>query len=190
LGRVFGTNKYWVEYDRFNKTILKRLLKAEFGNVKKCLKMAIQFFIHFPANGCITTYSFHLLACHWGPYEKIIENLRNYALSSGFLGQMNNYAAEEALYKQKKRVYLIRFSRLCPDMLTITYKNEKGVVTNTRKPKEQSMEEFLKKNISQKPSIHYRPISIKFKWHLAKEKSSSVLTYASHNGWYTTASLT
>jgi len=102
-------------------------------------------------------------------------------LSQGFLGIINVFEAEELIKYCSEKVFLIRFSRNNPELLTIDYgKDVHGKVHHTRKPKEQSLENFLK-TISD-----FRPLPLQFFWEFAKTNSNSVADYASFEGQFTT----
>jgi len=179
---TFGQECYMVAYDEFQKKIPKQILEDSeirlSAKQKTELKSTMQFFIHFPANGIITPYSFHLLGCHWGPHKDIASNLQQYALKQGFLGMMNSYSAEELLTNYPEKHLLVRFSRLYPELLTITL-NDGKTKTNKRKAKDVGIKAFLKKEGLDK----YEKVPLRLDWATLKTKNT-ISTYVICNDNY------
>jgi len=174
-----------VAYEEFQEKIIPKILldndKKWMGKHRE-LKSTIQFFIHFPANGIITPYSFHLLGCHWGPHNDIASNLHQYALRQGFLGMMNSYTAEEVLSRYPEKYLLVRFSRLYPELLTITL-NDGKIKTNKRKAKDVGIKTFLKKEGLEK----YEKVPLRLDWATLKTKNT-ISTYVICNDNYVVSS--
>jgi len=140
------------------------------------IETVLRFTVHFPANNCVSTYSVHLLGCHWGPFKDISSNIANYALKYGFAGMINMYqACKELENRNQKECYLIRYSRQCPELLTIShFKNNS--VRHTRKSRTESIVSLLRKE-----NIEHCPVTVLFKWDEAEEKSTTMLDYVGGN---------
>jgi len=139
----------------------------------------LRFTVHFPANDCVSTYSVHLLGCHWGPFRDISTNISEYALKDGFAGMINMYQACKELEKiNRNECYLIRYSRQCPELLTIShYKNNS--VRHTRKARTESIRTLLKKD-----KIEHCPLPVLFKWAEAEQKSGNIYEYVTDGDYY------
>eukprot|EP01124_Arcella_intermedia_P019995 TRINITY_DN2739_c0_g2_i2.p1 TRINITY_DN2739_c0_g2~~TRINITY_DN2739_c0_g2_i2.p1 ORF type:complete len:419 (-),score=77.39 TRINITY_DN2739_c0_g2_i2:217-1473(-) len=117
---LFGPGAYFVPIEDFKRKYLSQLSEE--------VRLAIEVTVHFPANNYVTPYAFHLLACYWGPFEAISKNMSTYALSSGFMGLLNTFSADEKIKQCKEPVYLIRYSRADPELLTFSSTPSKSPV--------------------------------------------------------------
>jgi len=79
---------------------------------------------------------------------------------------MNSYAAEETIDKYKDSI-LVRFSRLFPELLTITV-NTGGTKIHQRKPLNISIEAYLKK---EKLNRH-KKVPLRLDWLQIKDKNT------------------
>jgi hypothetical protein len=176
--KLFGDKCYWVSFSQFEKDYLKGLKKVAIGITSK-IETVLRFTVHFPANDCVSTYSVHLLGCHWGPFRDISTNISEYALKDGFAGMINMYQACKELEKiNRNECYLIRYSRQCPELLTIShYKNNS--VRHTRKARTESIRTLLKKD-----KIEHCPLPVLFKWAEAEQKSGNIYEYVTDGDYY------
>eukprot|EP01123_Difflugia_compressa_P002109 TRINITY_DN12831_c0_g1_i1.p1 TRINITY_DN12831_c0_g1~~TRINITY_DN12831_c0_g1_i1.p1 ORF type:complete len:427 (-),score=48.66 TRINITY_DN12831_c0_g1_i1:220-1416(-) len=167
---------YWVSWDLFNRTFVIPFTEHLQPDVRERVTSAIMFVVHFPSLGYVTSYLFHLLGCLWGPYDKLLYNLETYASTPGFLGILNMYGASKIMKQHsnvdKSRLYIIRFSRLCPDRLTITYINKKGHVTNIRLTPYGDLSASLAESFSE-----HTPVPQQYDVILAVANSKSLRTY-------------
>jgi len=126
----------------------------------------------------VSTYSIYLLGCHWGPFREISYNITNYALNVGFAGMINMYQACQELEATSYPSYIIRYSRQCPELLTLSYIKNNNTVGHARKPVSESIPSFIKRE--QIPNF---PLSISFRWQKAEKNSSTISEYVSCGGY-------
>jgi len=176
--QLFGKKCYWVSFSRFERVYLRELKRLSYGFTSK-IETVLRFTVHFPANNCVSTYSVHLLGCHWGPFRDISSNISDYALKDGFAGMINMYQACKELEKRNpNECYLIRYSRQCPELLTIShFKNNS--VRHTRKSRTESI-----KSILQKDNIEHCALPVSFKWDEAEQKSATIYEYVTDGDYY------
>jgi hypothetical protein len=162
---------YYITFSKFSKVIIDEIMKKwedieskenkyDYSKKRKILRQAIEFFTNFPKSEYITPYNLYLLISHWGSLENIGKNIMRHCINNyGFLGFLNSqegqYIMKEQLTnhntKQSRDVekvnYIIRFSRLSPSLLTITfgYFVEKGLLNcmHYRKPADKEIDEFI-----------------------------------------------
>jgi len=105
----------------------------------KDFEVYLSYFINFPDDGMMTT-------CKWNQITKVFgfknfeTNFCTYALGRGFCGLINAVKAKEILSKEQAATYLIRFSRLRPEVLTVSCKNKKGEIRHVRNQENSSGE--------------------------------------------------
>lgn len=100
---LFGSQCYFVTFSEFSKkfiTPLKKIapdykqtgnwpIKLLFFNINLDLETTVCHFVHFPKNDTITPFAFNCLFCHWGPYDKLLDNLLNIAMRPGIKHLLN-----------------------------------------------------------------------------------------------------
>lgn len=91
------------------------------------------------------------------------------------------YQAIKVIQTRSTPCYLIRYSRFCPELLTISYRDEKLSLGHTRKPITTSIPDLLKQE--KIPDI---PLPGLFNWKSAVKNSKSISAYVLEQGSYYT----
>jgi len=174
---LFGSETYFVPFDRFMNDVVTGVLGVPpSGDVCRTIK----FFLNFPVDNMVTTYKFHLLMCHWGPLSSLIQNLNKFALRHGFLGLINAIQASEILKTYSSPRILMRFSRLEPEKLTISFSDSYGKVHHSRKPVDIQIDTYLSRNMRiNRP--HFVPKHLDW---LELESKKTALDYAQVSSGY------
>jgi hypothetical protein len=84
----------------------------------------LRTFLCFPEGRTVTPYAIHLLARLYGPGPDVWTNFRRLMMGRGFVGIVNMVHAEEifesASRELRDRCFMLRYSRMHPDVLTIS----------------------------------------------------------------------
>mmetsp|Transcript_29654 Transcript_29654/g.33047 ORF Transcript_29654/g.33047 Transcript_29654/m.33047 type:complete len:522 (+) Transcript_29654:269-1834(+) len=187
---LFGQGRYFVKFDQFCSQVIQPLVSSHSREIDASyedLIASLKFFVNFPRDDLVTPYKFHLLCCHWGPYSKIACNLEKYALCNGFVGLVNaihskHILSEISTQNNGKTYVLMRFSRLHPDKLTISYMSPNREVRHYRKPVNMTVEDLFAQKLGL-GSTDIEFIPRRLDW-LKIERRTTLRAFASYMGHY------
>eukprot|EP00027_Filamoeba_sp_ATCC50430_P008028 CAMPEP_0168548958 /NCGR_PEP_ID=MMETSP0413-20121227/4847_1 /TAXON_ID=136452 /ORGANISM="Filamoeba nolandi, Strain NC-AS-23-1" /LENGTH=377 /DNA_ID=CAMNT_0008579313 /DNA_START=229 /DNA_END=1362 /DNA_ORIENTATION=- len=110
---------YYTDFDDFCKRILPQVFPMMQYN--EDFALYLEHFLNFPEDNLMTTCKWNNITRIFG-FKNFEEEFCKYALGKGFCGLINQVEAFEIINEQPDNTYLLRFSRMQPDVLTITTK--------------------------------------------------------------------
>jgi hypothetical protein len=120
----------------------------------------LRFFINFPKDNIINIVKWNQLTLVFG-FETFYEEFKLLTNNNGFIGLVSAVTATNIIYNHPPLSYLIRWSRLQPDVFSITYKKQNNECLNYRMEKKpdgtvEKLSTVLKTKFSE-----YKPIEKK-----------------------------
>ncbi len=120
---VFDTNSLEVWSEMFGDREL-----VPFGDFRSVMETVLDlsdrgkhyfaFCTNFPEDNIMTPYRFQILCHQFGPWSQLAENFEQLVCRPPFVGLLNATSARRFL---RPDTFLLRFSRACPESLTLSY---------------------------------------------------------------------